>query len=233
MDCLQEYIADPGFLTLVNRFLRTGYENTKTRVQEPINQVGIPQGGILSPTLCNIVLHRLDTYMQTYAKNFEIGNRRKSNPEYKRLEYRRRTSKLIRDKIHFLKLMRKKSAYDLQDPNFKRMMYIRYADDFVVLLTGSRNDTELTKVRIKEALARRCGAELNQEKTEITNIRRGFMFLGTHIRKLTRNPEFVKEDGRKGISRVAQPRLLLNAPLMEILGHLGKAGMVKRVGKNR
>ena len=232
MDCLKEYIADPGLLTLINRFLRTGYENTKTNTREPINQIGIPQGGILSPVLCNIVLHRFDVYMQSYMKNFEKGNRRKSNPEYKRLEYRRRTTKSTRDKAHFLKLMRKISAYDLQDPKFKRMMYVRYADDFVILITGSRNDAELAKTRIKEALAQLCGAELNQEKTEITNIRKGFMFLGTYIRKLTRNPEFIKEDGRKGISRVAQPRLLLNAPLRKILSHLHKAGMVKRKSEN-
>lgn len=233
IDCLKEHIADPGFLTLINRFLRTGHENTKAKLKEPINQVGIPQGGILSPILCNIVLHRFDRYMQSYIKGFEKGSRRKSNPEYKRLEYRRRTSKSGREKTHFLKLMRKISAYDLQDPKFKRMMYIRYADDFVILLTGSRNDAELTKTRIKEALLRQCGAELSQEKTEITNIRRGFMFLGTNIRKLNRNPEFIKEDGRKGVRRVAQPRLLLNAPLTEILGHLEKAGMVKREGKNK
>lgn len=152
MDCLKEHIADPGLLTLINRFLRTGYENTKTKIEQPINQVGIPQGGILSPTLCNIVLHRFDVYMQNYIKNFEKGSRRKSNPEYKRLEYRRRTSKSRRDKAYFLKLMRKISAYDLQDPRFKRMMYIRYADDFVILLSGSSNDAELTKVRIKESL---------------------------------------------------------------------------------
>ena len=171
--------------------------------------------------------------MQNYIKDFETGSRRKSNPEYKRLEYRRRTSKSTREKAYFLKLMRKISAYDLQDPKFKRMMYIRYADDFVILLTGNKNDAKLTKTRIKEALSRLCGAELSQEKTEITNIRRGFMFLGTYVRKLTRNPELVKEDGIKGIRRVAQPRLLLNAPLKDILENLEKAGMVKRKGKNQ
>ena len=59
------------------------------------------------------------------------------------------------------------------------------------------------------------------------------MFLGTYIRKLTRNPEFIKEDGRRGVRRIAQPRLLLNAPLIEILRHLEKAGMVKREETNK
>lgn len=233
MRCIKEHIADPGLLTLITRFLRTGYENTRTKVKNPVNEIGIPQGGILSPTLCNIVLHKFDVYMHNYIDNFEVGSRRKSNPEYKRLEYRRRTSKSTREKTHYLKMMRKIPAYDLQDPRFKRMMYIRYADDFVILLTGSRNDAELTKTRIKEALLRLCGAELNHEKTEITNMRRGFRFLGTYIRKLTRNPEFIREDGRRGIKRIAQPRLLLNAPLKEIISHLEKAGMLKRVDKNK
>jgi len=222
---------DPGFLALIKRFLRTGHENPKTKVKEPINPIGIPQGGILSPTLCNIVLHRFDVYMQKYIKSFEKGSSRKSNPEYKRLEYRRRTSKSKIDKVRLLKSMRRVPAYDLQDPRFKMMTYIRYADDFVVLLTGSKNDAKLTKIRIKEELLRLCGAELSQEKPEITNIRSGFKFLGTHIRKLIRNPEFIRKDGRKGIMRVAQPRLLLNAPLHDILIHLEKAGFIRRRDK--
>ena len=161
-----------------------------------------------------------------------MGSRRKSNPEYKRLEYRRRTSKSPEEKNQYLKRMRRISAYDLMDPKFRRMMYLRYADDFVILLTGSRNDAELTKLRIKDALSRLCGAELSQEKTEITNMREGFNFLGTHIKKLTRNPEFIREDGRKRITRIAQPRLLLNAPLREILEHLEGAGMLKRIDGN-
>ena len=232
IDRLKEYIADPGLLMLIEKFLRIRYRNPVTREAEPINQIGIPQGGILSPTLYNIVLHKFDVYMQDYIKNFEIGKRRKSNPEYKRLEYRRRTSKTRSEKLHYLRQMRNISAYDLQDPKFKRMMYLRYADDFIILLTGNKNDAELTKARVKEALRHLCGAELSDEKTEITNMRTGFDFLGAHIKKLTRNPEFIREDGRKGIRRIAQKRLLLNAPLTKILTNLEKAGMVRRRGEN-
>ena len=233
IDSLKEFIADPGLLMLIQKFLQTGYKNPKTQETETTNRIGIPQEGILSPTLCNIVLHRFDVYMRNYIKNFEIGKRRKSNPEYKRLEYRRRTSKTVQEKLHYLRLMRNISAYDLQDPNFKRMMYLRYADDFIIILTGSKNDAELTKTRVKDSLRRLCGAELSEEKTEITNMRDGFDFLGVHIKKLTRNPEFIREDGRKGIKRIAQGRILMNAPLVKILTDLEKASIVRRRGENK
>lgn len=225
---LKEYIEDPGFLNLIRKFLKTGYINPKTGETVAVNHVGIPQGGILSPILCNIVLHKFDDFMREYIQEFESGKRRKGNPEYRKLEYRRRTAKTFKERLNLLRLMRKISAYDMNDPNFKRMMYIRYADDFVVLVTGSKNDATLTKIRIKDALQRLCGAELNNDKTLITNMKDGFDFLGSHIRKLGRNPQFIGKDGRAGINRVYEGRLLLNVPILKIISNLEKMGMLKR-----
>ena len=69
-------------------------------------------------------------------------------------------------------------SLDTQDPNFKRMQYIRYADDFVVLVTGTKKDAIEICEEIKKALAGKCGLNLYMEKTKITNAREGFMFLG-------------------------------------------------------
>jgi hypothetical protein len=64
------------------------------------------------------------------------------------------------------------------DPNFKRLMYLRYADDFVVLLIGTKDDAQLIKGRIKSLLKDCCQLELNDEKTVITRTKEGFLFLG-------------------------------------------------------
>jgi hypothetical protein len=226
--CLGEHIADPGFLGLIKKFLKTGYRNPKTDEQIKVNKIGIPQGGTLSPVLSNIVLHKLDEFMQDYIKKYEKGKRRKGNPTYKALEYRRRKAKTREERIQYLKQMRNTTAYDVMDPNFKRMLYIRYADDFVVLITGTKQEAELTKIRIKDALLKRCGAELSEEKTIITHMKEGFEFLGTQIRKASRNPEFIRREGRKNINKVAVKRLIMNAPLQKILCHLEKAGIIRR-----
>jgi len=64
------------------------------------------------------------------------------------------------------------------DPNFKRMMYLRYADDFVILISGSSDDALMIKNRVKDILSQKCGLELNKEKTIITATKDGFKFLG-------------------------------------------------------
>lgn len=84
------------------------------------------------------------------------------SPEIKRLAVERRS---IPSAIH-------------DDPNFKRMKYLRYADDFVVLIAGSPDDAQLIKHRISDILLKKCGLYLNKEKTIITATKDGFKFLG-------------------------------------------------------
>lgn len=54
-----------------------------------------------------------------------------------------------------------------KDPNFKRLMFVRYAYDFLILIAGSKNDAELIKNRVKSALIKKGGLSLNEEKTII------------------------------------------------------------------
>lgn len=233
METLKEQIADTAFLDLIKKFLKTGYINPLTKEKVEINQIGIPQGGILSPILCNIILHRFDKFMEEYIKNFEKGKLRKANPAYQKIQYLKKTAKTLKEKRKYLNLMRQIPARDPNDPNFKRMYYIRYADDFIILVTGNINDAKLTKIRVRDALKRLCGAELNNEKTLVTNMKDGFEFLGAQIRKLIRNPEFIGRYGRGSNTKIYEGRLLLNAPIIKILGSLKKAGFVKRVDSNK
>lgn len=64
------------------------------------------------------------------------------------------------------------------DPNFKRIMYLRYADDFVILISGSSDDAAMIRNRVKDILIKKCGLELNKEKTIITATKDGLKFLG-------------------------------------------------------
>lgn len=55
------------------------------------------------------------------------------------------------------------------DPNFKRMLYNRYGDDFVVLVIGSLSDCFTLRRKIKDFLNNKLGLELNLDKSSITS----------------------------------------------------------------
>jgi RNA-directed DNA polymerase len=62
---------------------------------------------------------------------------------------------------------------------------VRYADDFVVLVHGARAEAEALKAEIARLLADKLKMTLSAEKTHITHIDTGFVFLGFHIQGKT------------------------------------------------
>lgn len=72
----------------------------------------------------------------------------------------------------------------------------RYADDFVILVRGTREDAEALKAEVADFLRSQLRLELSLEKTLVTHVDEGFDFLGFHIRRYERN-------GKKAI--LAQP----------------------------
>ncbi|WP_188425086.1 reverse transcriptase domain-containing protein [Streptococcus uberis] len=55
---LKRYISDKGFIDLVYKLLRAGYIDEKGTYHKPI--LGLPQGSLISPILCNIVITLVD-----------------------------------------------------------------------------------------------------------------------------------------------------------------------------
>ena len=64
------------------------------------------------------------------------------------------------------------------------VLYVRYADDFVVLCNGTKAEAHSTKQEIGELL-RTMGLTLSEEKTKVTHITEGFDFLGYRIIRST------------------------------------------------
>lgn len=62
---------------------------------------------------------------------------------------------------------------------------VRYADDFVVLVTGTREHVESLRAVVAEVLAP-MGLRLSEHKTRITHIDEGFEFLGWRIQRQTK-----------------------------------------------
>jgi len=187
-------------LELIKKALSAGYVEPETGKTIKPN-VGTPQGSVLSPLLCNIVLHEFDLFMNKQKENYHNGTRRKPNLEFSRLMGRRRYTKDLALKAELLHKMRKHHTYDPMDSNFKRLKYIRYADDFVVLLIGPRSEALIIRDLIKQVLMSKCGLELNFDKIVISHIEReGFKFLGADCGKaeMLKNPlVLVKGTGTK------------------------------------
>nr|NP_943705.1 putative reverse transcriptase and intron maturase [Chara vulgaris]AAP92210.1 putative reverse transcriptase and intron maturase [Chara vulgaris] len=109
-----------------------------------------------------------------------------------------------------------KEQYDKHevDPNFRRLSYVRYADDFVIGITGPKTDAIEIRDLISTFLST-LGLELNKEKTKISHIDSGFFFLGTQISRGRRRYE------------VRSPRLVLHAPIRKLLSTLREQGFLK------
>ncbi len=192
IDILRKRIDDERFLRLIRKFLNAGFiENwvfNKT-------YSGTPQGGIISPILANIYLDQLDTYMREYIQKFNKGKERADNPERVKFEYgksravlklkavtdREERKFIVKEIKHFDKERAKIPCGVDMDANFRRLKYVRYADDFLCAVIGTKKEAEAIKQDIKKFLAEKLSLELSDEKTLITHGRKSAKFLGYEI----------------------------------------------------
>lgn len=133
-------------------------------------KVGTPQGNVISPILCNIVLHKLDEFMEDLKNRYVKGKTRRESVEYRQARKRREYARTPELKAQHLQEMRKLPKYDSLDPEFRRLTYVRYADDFVILTAGTKSEAKCIKHEVASFLKQACGLSLNPDKTAITNL---------------------------------------------------------------
>lgn len=188
LERIKKQIGDPRILELISKFLSAGYIDANSG-KLVTGDIGAPQGGILSPILSNIVMHEFDKFMKKSIENFNRGKKRRMNPTYKSIMAKRGRATNLEIRKALLMQMRKMRSVDMFDKEFRRMEYVRYADDFVVLITGSLKDANFIRNNIKDFLKTHCGLELNLEKSIISNIRTDrWKFLGAQIQMVKWNP---------------------------------------------
>jgi group II intron reverse transcriptase/maturase len=183
LDILAERIHDNRFVRLVRNMLQAGYlEDWEWNA----TYSGTPQGGVASPVLSNIYLHRLDTFVETVLiPQYTRGVHRASNFEYKRIASAIERAKKRGDRAQVRQLRRRQRnipSQDPQDPRYRRLRYVRYADDHLLGFVGPRAEAEQIKQRLTQFLRDDLRLELSQEKTLITHARTGAArFLGYEI----------------------------------------------------
>jgi group II intron reverse transcriptase/maturase len=183
LETLGEKIHDSRFQRLVRNMLKAGYlEDWKWNA----TMSGTPQGGVLSPLLSNIYLHRLDTFVETVLMPENTrGKLRTRNPEYRRVEaaLQRARKRGDRGEAHTLrKRLHGLPSQDMSDPGYRRLRYVRYADDTLIGFTGPKVEAEDIKQRLAQFLRDELHLEMSQEKTLITHAKTGMArFLGYDV----------------------------------------------------
>ena len=126
---LAEKIHDQRFLRLIRNMLRAGYLED-WEYHDTLS--GSPQGGVVSPILSSIYLHKLDEFVeQELSPQYTRGARRKGNPEYKRARNRLTAARRRGDRAaarDLEKQLRTLPSVDPADPGYRRLRYLRYAD---------------------------------------------------------------------------------------------------------
>ena len=214
---LSKKIRDGRFLELNRRFLKAGYLEFR---QKHNSLSGTPQGGIISPILANIYLHEFDKFMEGITAEYSKGKVRRPFHEYHVLSTRRtralnRGQQDIADE--YLRQMQAIPALDPMDENYLRVKYVRYADDFIVCVIGSKVTAEEIKEKIAHFMSAELHLELNQEKSKITNLSdRNVPFLGYEISKSKENTKQVVDSiGRKKRSVNGTIQLLVQGQVIQ------------------
>ena len=170
LSVLGEKLHDNRFLRLLKYLLKAGYVEDWTYGRTPS---GTPQGGVVSPILSNIYLDRLDKF----AENVLIpahtrGTRRRRNPAWaalrSRMVYHRKVGN-HRLATELRQQMQRLSSGDPHDSGYRRLRYVRYADDFVLGFIGPKAEAEQIKESLETFLRDSLKLALSKEKTLITH----------------------------------------------------------------
>lgn len=180
---LRRRIADEHFIGLIWKFLKAGYMENWVYYN---TYSGTPQGSLISPILANIYLNELDVFMAEYAKSFNRGTKRKINPAYKKpLDVRRGKQEwLKRNEAKISEEKRREVMAQIQELNgrlrsipysapmdteYRRVVYVRYADDFLIGVIGSKEDARQVKSDVGAFIKEHLHLEMSPEKTLITH----------------------------------------------------------------
>ena len=219
---IDKHIAEKRLFNLYWKFVKAGYVEFNDKKQTYIApDMGVPQGGILSPLLSNVVLHELDRYMETRRLKFEADSNGQPpkvlNPEYYRI------SRLIqkcrkanaRPELEAALKLRNRVSSKIANPLGTRITYVRYADDWLVGVWGPKSTAVSLKSDIADFL-QSLKLTLSEEKTLITNTRRDKVkFLGTYIRRMTPIHGRLSHPSSAGHVRMTAPMDILTKRLRE------------------
>ena len=204
LSVLGEKLHDNRFLNLLKYLLKAGYMEDW---QYGRTLSGTPQGGVVSPILANIYLDRLDKFVENVLIPAHTrGTVRRDNREYTRLLNRAKYHKSQGHHALALQLrkqMQQLPSVDPYDPGYRRLRYVRYADDFVLGFIGPKAEAQQVKESLETFLRDSLKLELSKEKTLITHATsQAARFLGYELVNQQANDQHDHRGQRKVNGRI-------------------------------
>jgi group II intron reverse transcriptase/maturase len=162
MGILGEKVHDNRFLRLLRNMLQAGYlEDWEWNA----TLSGAPQGGVASPILSNIYLDEVDKFVEReLIPQYTRGAQRKPNRIYEEVSnaHRRAWRRGDRTAARQLRKQRRRlPSGDPRDPDYRRLRYVRYADDQLLGFIGPKAEAEEIKARLTTFLRDTLKLELS------------------------------------------------------------------------
>jgi len=178
---LNKRIHDQEFIDLTRKLLKVGYIDIHNLTnRERYKLEGIPQASIISPLMCNIYLHELDEFVEDTlipkflvekkrladkAKNYQVRHvlkkELKSNPIIKKLPQLKKIIPILKKNKSIID---KNASYYKEEEYYRRLHYIRYADDILLGVVGTKDDCRKIVSNINAFLQNNLNLELNLSK---------------------------------------------------------------------
>jgi group II intron reverse transcriptase/maturase len=217
MEILSRNIQDGRVLGLIRLCLKAGAMEDWT--YRP-SFSGTPQGGVLSPLLANLYLNELDRFIEDeLIPQYTCGESRRVPYEYYRFEAaiaRARRQGDLKAVEELQQQRRQVPSTDRNDPAYRRLKYVRYADDFLLAYYGPRHEAESIKNAIGDFLKVKLGLDMNRDKTLITHARSEYAhFLGYTINVYHADDKLTRIKTTKGsvAKRLVNGKIRLGIPL--------------------
>jgi len=226
--------CDQATVEVIIKMLKCGYVNLETNLKIDRLKEGTSQGSLISPILSNLYLHVLDSFVENHLiTTWNFGEERRFVKGYQMRKILSVKDKLLLEEYPELKdsvmkvkhnrwVLEGNPSRDPCDEKFRRLYYVRYADDFLVGFCGTKAEAEKIKEELVNFLQSELKLAINIEKSRIYHSTdKNILFLGCYIRyqpnKIIADPYKSIEYGIIQLKSQAINNASLKAPIDRLL----------------
>jgi len=226
--------CDQATVEVIIKMIKCGYVNLTTNQKMDSLEEGTSQESLISPILSNLYLHVLDLFVENHLIKFwNFGEERRFVKGYQSRKVLSAKDKLLLEEYPELKgavskvkhnrwVLEGTLSRDPCDVKFRRLYYVRYADDILLGFCGTKAEAEEIKEELINFLQNVLKLTINSEKSAIAHFKdKNILFLGFYIRympnKIVVDKSKCIEDGVTQLKSQAINNASLKAPIDRLL----------------